>query len=488
MGQVTRRDWLRMLVAAGVLPSLPKVATAQAPVYDFQDVRVAISPENPAICFDESKCLFCGACLRMCRRTMSVSGFYDLTKTGNQPICVHCGQCSLVCEGDAILNRADWQAVRAAKARGQTVVVSLSPAVRVMVSEAFGAAAGTYCEGEVIAALRALGADYVLDTATGADLAVVEEATEWVARLQTPGAALPQMTSCCSSWVKFCETYFPERLSHVSAVKSPIAIQGVLVKSFFAEAKGLKPEQIFNVALTPCTAKKFEIRRPELQINGLPGVDAVVTVRELADWIQAEGVDYRALQPSTYDALLGEASGAGVMLGSTGGTSEALLRTAYRLLNGVNPPDDFFNLKAVRGLKGTPNAVVNGVKMAMVQLTPERRVTVLAVQGLARMRKVMACLEEGTLSADLIEVMACEGGCIGGGGTPRAKSVPYLSRAMRQARMDALFAGEARRKVRLAHENPIVKTLYQTRLGKPGSEAARTVLHTNYTSRARDLG
>lgn len=491
MQQMTRRDWLKMLVASGVVSSLPGfLFSKDSEEYQFTDQRVAVSPDNPAIIFDESKCILCGACYRVCRRMVSVTGFYDLKKTGNRPICVHCGQCSTVCEGDALLNRPEWQTIKAAKARGQTVVVSLSPAVRVMVSEAFGEAAGSYCEGEVIAALRALGADYVFDTAVGADLTIVEEAAEWVERLTKKSEALPlpQFTSCCPSWVKFCETFYPEILPQLSQVKSPIAIQGVLIKRFFAQQKGLKPEQIFNVALTPCTAKKFEIRRPEMQVDGVPGMDAVITVRELADWMRSEQIDYTALQPSQYDALVGNASGAGVIFGNTGGVTEAILRTAYALLNQKNPPESFLTFTSLRGLKGTQDARVGELKYATVQLTPEMTVKVAVVQGLARVRKVLQWLKEQAIEVDFVEVMACEGGCIGGGGTPRAKSVPYLTRAMRQARIAALYTGDTSRKIRLAHENPLLKTLYKDELGNFGSSTAKDLLHTFYTSRASDLG
>lgn len=492
MLKVTRRDWLKMLLAAGAMPMTGCLSSVEKPFqsrYQHTDIRVAMAPDNPAIIFDESKCILCGACYRVCRRMMSVTGFYDLQKTGDRPICVHCGQCSTVCEGDALQNRPDWSRIQAAKAAGKVIVVSLSPAVRVMVSEAFGAAAGTYCEGEVIAALRALGVDYVLDTATGADLTIVEEAAEWVRRLTDGTAPLPQMTSCCPSWVKFAETFYPQVLPHISTTKSPIAIQGAVIKTFFAQQKGIDPKRIFNVALTPCTSKKFEILRPEHTVSGLRGMDAVITVRELADWMRASQLDYQSLQPSTFDDLMGNASGAGVIFGNTGGVSEAILRTAYFILNGVNPPEHFLAFKELRGLIGTNDRRVGALKSATIQLSAERSVNVLVIQGLANVRAVLEALEQGTLTADFIEVMACEGGCIGGGGTPRAKAAPYLTRAMRRARIEALYQGDTTRKIRLAHENPIMELLYRQQFeGTFGCEKARALLHTAYYSRAKDLG
>jgi ferredoxin hydrogenase len=262
----------------------------------------------------------------------------------------------------------------------------------------------------------------------------------------------------------------------------------VLIKRYFAQQKGVKPEQIFNVALTPCTAKKFEIRRPEMQVDGVPGMDAVITVRELADWMRSEKLDYAALEPSQYDALVGNASVAGVIFGNTGGVTEAILRSAYALLNQTNPPESFLTFTSLRGLKGSQDARIGELKYATVQLTPSLTVKVAVVQGLARVRKVLQWLKEQQIEVDFIEVMACEGGCIGGGGTPRAKSVPYLTRAMRQARIAALYTGDTSRKIRLAHENPLLKTLYKEEFGDFGSSKAKAILHTFYTSRAEDLG
>lgn len=489
MQQINRRDWLRMLGAAGLVPILPDMAMGMSSsTYRHTDIRVAMAPDNPAIVFDESKCILCGACRRVCQRVMSITGYYDLKKTGDQPVCVHCGQCSMVCEGDALTPRPEWQAIKAAKARGDIIVVSLSPAVRVSVAECFGEPAGSYCEGEVIAALRALGADYVLDTATGADLTIVEEAYEWVQRLQKERNLLPQFTSCCPSWVKFAETFYPELLPQLSSVKSPIAIQGAVIKTFFARQMGLDASKIFNVALTPCTSKKFEIRRPEFAVSGLRGMDAVVTVRELADWIRSEELEYQTLKPSQFDSLMGNASGAGVIFGNTGGVAEAILRSAYFYLNQKDPPSDFLRFSELRGLNMFSNRSMGSPKVASVRLDATHTVTVLVVQGLANARKLFACLKDGTIKADLVEVMACEGGCIGGGGTPRAKTVPYLTRAMREARIKALYTGDTSRSIRLAHRNPLVKQLYQDVLGDFGSEAAKTLLHTSYQSRKKDLG
>ena len=269
----------------------PLSLLANSSKYTLTDIRVPMASDNVSVLFDPAKCVQCGACKSVCNRMMSVNGFYDLVKTGDNPICVNCGQCTTVCEGQALVNRPEWQAVKAAKAAGKTIIVSTSPSVRVALAEEFGAAPGTFCEGEVVAALRALGADYVLDTCFGADMTIMEEAAELVRRVTTGDRPLPQFTSCCPAWVKFCETWYPEMLPNVSTAKSPIGMQGPTIKTYFAQKRGLDPAKIFNVALTPCTAKKFEIRRPEMSASGYRDMDAVITTRELADWMRAEGVD-----------------------------------------------------------------------------------------------------------------------------------------------------------------------------------------------------
>lgn len=489
MQEMTRREWLRMMGAAGLFPIFPKFFQTSEPDVDLNaSIHIPIDPDNPAILFEQNKCVYCGACRRVCRRMMSVDGFYDFKKTGNKPVCIHCGQCSTVCEGEAIIMRPEWQAVKAAKAAGKTVVVSLSPAVRVAVSEAFGQPAGTFCEGEVIAALRALGADYVLDVSFGADLTIIEEAKELVERLKNDSAPLPLFTSCCPAWVEFCETFFPQNLPNLSVAKSPIAMQGVAVKTFFAKQKGLDPKNIFNVALTPCSAKKFEIRRPEFEVEGMRGMDAIVTVRELADWMRAEQLDYEKLSPSSYDSLLGEASSAGIIFGNTGGVAEAILRTAYFALNGKNPPSEFLKFSAVRGLLGTETQRPGGMKRATVALSETCTIEVLVIQGCAHAREVLEQLHAGTIKADLVEVMACEGGCVGGAGLPRAKTIPYLTRAMRQARIEALYACGEAAPLHLAHENPIAKQFYTQTIGEMFGPIDAPQLRTTYVSRAADLG
>ncbi len=300
-------------------------------------VRVAIEPDNPSILRWEDKCIRCGMCKTACTDLMGVHGTYTLERTGDRAVCIYCGQCANVCPVDSITERDESPAVRQAVADPEkVVVVSTSPAVRAALGEEFGMEPGAFVEGKMVALLRALGVDYVLDTNFAADLTIVEEASELIRRLTEKDRPLPQFTSCCPGWVHSAEMYAPELLPHLSTAKSPIGMQGPTVKTYFAKKMGLDPEKIVHVALTPCTAKKFEIRREEMHaaadyhgVEGMRDTDQVITTRELARWAKAEGVDWNALEDSAYDSLMGKASGAGVIFGNTGGVMEAALRTAY---------------------------------------------------------------------------------------------------------------------------------------------------------------
>jgi ferredoxin hydrogenase len=391
-----------------------------------------------------------------------------------------------VCEGKAITIRPSWEAVRAAKAEGKIIVVSTSPSVRVGIAEAFGGEPGLFQQAQCVALLRALGADVVLDVGFGADITIVEEAAELLERLAKSDSPLPMFTSCCPSWVAFCELFYPELLPNVSRVKSPIAMQGATIKSYFAEKKGLDPKQIFNVALTPCPAKKYEINRSELNVRGLQDMDAIVTVRELPNWLAAEGISYDATKTSPYDTLMGEASSAGILFGNTGGVAESILRTAYVMANKTLPPPDFFELTPLRGLLPARTKV----KTATIQLLPQRTITVAVVQGLANARLLIKMIKDGQIKVDFVEVMACEAGCVGGAGMPLSKIQPYVSKAMRQARLDALQAQDSQRssfEQRVSWLNAPLRKLYDEFYLSPASAQAREYLHTRYTSRAHLL-
>lgn len=453
--------------------------------HPYADIRIPIEPDNPAIFRIEDKCIRCGQCREMCEGPIGVGAMYDLAATGDTAICIHCGQCANVCPTGAIQERPGHHAVRRAVADpDKVVVVSTSPSVRVALAEGFGGKPGDYAEGKMVAALRALGVDYVLDTTFSADLTIMEEAAELVRRVTGGAAPLPQFTSCCPAWIKFMETFYPDLLPHLSSAKSPIGMQGPTVKTYFARQKGIDPAKIVNVALTPCTAKKFEIRREEmadaadeLSIPGLRDMDEVITTRELIRWIRDADFDWDALPDSPYDDLLGRGSGAGIIFGNTGGVMEAAVRTAYHLLTGENPPAALYELTPVRGFEGVREAAVE-VAGTTVRLA--------IVHGTANARRLLDRIRAGERNYDFIEVMTCPDGCIGGGGQPKQE---FDGREpARRGRVEGLYAQDARMALRLSHENPEITRVYEEFYGAPLSEKAERMLHTTYHSRADDLG
>ncbi|MBQ1249816.1 MAG: iron hydrogenase small subunit [Selenomonadales bacterium] len=447
-------------------------------------VRVPIEQDNPSICREEELCIKCGQCKVVCTNDIGVHGTYTLAQTGGKAICIHCGQCANVCPPASITEVYEYQAVRdAIKDSDKIVIVSTSPSVRVALGEEFGMSKGAFVQGKMVALLRALGADYVLDTNFGADLTIVEEASELVRRITTQDKPLPQFTSCCPAWVKFAETYYPELLPHISTAKSPIGMQGPTIKTYFAQKMGIDPKRIVNVALTPCTAKKFEIRREEMNaagqklgIDDMRDMDLVITTRELAMWAKEVGIDPNTLEDSAYDRLMGEASGAGVIFGNTGGVMEAALRTAYSYIMKQEPPQALLDLQPVRGYDGLREASLEIGGMT---------VNVAVVYGTANARKMIELVQKGEKEYHFIEVMTCPGGCIGGGGQPRDLEVN--ADESRQARIASLYQRDASMKLRSSHENPEIKQLYQDFYGEPLSELAEAMLHTIYQDRSGDL-
>jgi ferredoxin hydrogenase len=413
------------------------------------EIRVPIDSDNPSIERHEELCIRCGKCRDVCRDEISVLTYYDLAKTGDTPICVHCGQCANVCPVDSITEKSEVDALKAAIADpSKTVIVSTSPSVRVSLGEGFGQAPGTFSEGKMVALLRALGVDIVLDTDFAADMTIVEEASELLSRVTTKSAPLPQFTSCCPAWVKFAETYYPDLLPHISSAKSPIGMQGPTIKTWYAKKQGIDPKSIVNVCLTPCTAKKFEIRREEMNDSAsywdepsLRDMDLCITTRELIRWAKDAGIDYAALPESDYDSLMSEKSGAGVIFGATGGVMEAALRAAYEYLNNKPAPKELLQLSAVRGY--------DGIRTASVPLTDSLSVRVAVIFGTANVRRF---LEEQKLSDfDFIEVMTCPGGCIGGGGQPK-----HLETAdeARKERIEGLYVRDAEMDEKVSTKNP----------------------------------
>ena len=445
-------------------------------------VRVPIEADNPSIVRNESLCIKCGQCSNVCTSPVGVLGTYALEQTGDRAICIHCGQCANVCPVGSITEVYEYPEVKAAvQDKDKIVIVSTSPSVRVALGEEFGLPKGAFVQGKMVALLRALGVDYVLDTNFAADLTIVEEASELLARIKgETDKPLPQFTSCCPAWVKFAETYYPELLPHVSTAKSPIGMQGPTIKTYFAQKMGIDPRKIVNVALTPCTAKKFEIRREEMNAAGqklgiaeLRDMDNVITTRELALWAKEAGIDFASLEDSDFDKLMGEASGAGVIFGNTGGVMEAALRTAYAYLTGEQPPKEMLRLEPVRGYDGLREASVD---------IAGRVINVAVVHGTENVRKLIA---GGIEKYHFIEVMTCPGGCIGGGGQP--KDFAYDADAARKARIEGLYERDAEMELHLSHENKEIQQLYKEFYDTPLSDMAEAMLHTAYQDRSADL-
>ena len=447
-------------------------------------VRVPIELDNPSICRNEEKCIKCGQCKDVCTKDIGVHGTYTFNQTGGKAICINCGQCANVCPTASITEVYEYEKVKEAiKDPNKVVIVSTSPSVRVALGEEFGMPKGSFVQGKMVALLRALGVDYVLDTNFAADLTIVEEASELVERITKKNKPLPQFTSCCPAWVKFAETYYPEMIPNISSAKSPIGMQGPTIKTYFAKKKGIDPEKIVNVALTPCTAKKFEIRREEMNAAGknlgiteMRDMDQVITTRELAIWAKERGINLNSLEDSEYDNLMGEASGAGVIFGNTGGVMEAALRTAYFYITGKQPEGKLLDLQPVRGYDGLREASleINGLT-----------VNVAVVYGTANARKMIELVKKGEKEYHFIEVMTCPGGCIGGGGQPRDFAVD--ANESRKSRIESLYKRDANMMLRSSHENPEIKQLYQDFYGKPLSDLAEKMLHTIYTDRSEDL-
>ncbi len=434
-----------------------------------------IAPDNPAIQNVKRNCRECGRCRDFCRNVTTVFG---QPVPPNEEACIHCGQCTTFCKRFGLSEKYHYPDVaRAIADRDMIVIASTSPAIRVGLGEMFRLAPGTNVEGKTVGALKTLGVDHVLDTTFAADLTVMEEASELIRRLENKGndanAPLPLLTSCCPAWVRFAQLFYPKLLPNLSTAKSPVLMQGAMVKTYFAEKSGIDPSRIYHVALTPCTAKKAEILLPGMNAAGISrgkpemrDVDAALTCRELAYLLNDGKVDLVRSQDASYDSLMGAGSGAGMIFGNTGGVAEATLRTAYRLLNGANPPQEFFELRPLRGF--------DSVRQASVDLG-KRKLNVAVAHGIGRVRPLLEMVQKGERSFDLIEIMACPGGCIGGGGQPINHEIDPLK--LRQHRIAALYQRDTKSEVRISCDNPEIKAVYAEFLGEPLGEKSERLLH-----------
>lgn len=449
------------------------------------DIRVPIECDNPSIQRDEEKCIKCGQYKNICQDYIGVHGTYTLEKTGDKAVCINCGQCANVCPVSSIHETYEYQLIQEEmKDPDKIIIFNTSPSVRIALGEEFGMADGSFVEGKMVALLRKLGARYVLDTNFSADLTILEEGTELIRRLTKQTKPLPQFTSCCPAWVKYLEIYHPDMRDNLSTAKSPIGMQGPTVKTYFAKKMNLDPTKIVNVAVTPCTAKKYEIRREEmcdagkyLGIEGMRDMDYVITTRELGKWAKEENIDFASLEDSSFDPLMGEASGAGVIFGNSGGVMEAALRTAYEIMTGQSAPADLLNYTPVRGL--------DDVKEASVEING-MTVNIAVIFGTKNASEFIEKMKTGDKQYHFIEVMTCPGGCIGGGGQP--KDTKYQGDILRAKRIAGLYNRDQSMTLRKSHENPEIKQLYAEFYQEPMSDLAEEMLHTSYTDKSKELG
>ena len=435
---------------------------------------------------DNSKCVLCRRCVAVCSKVQKV-GVIGAVKRGfntsiasawdmslGETACINCGQCIAVCPVGALTERDNTAQVFAALADPtKHVVVQPAPAVRAALGEEFGMPMGTRCTGKMAAALRRLGFDKVFDTDFGADLTIMEEATELVGRIKNKGV-LPMITSCSPGWIKFCETYYPEFLPNLSSCKSPHEMEGAMIKSYYAEKAGVDPRDIVVVSVMPCTAKKFEAARPELGHDGLKDVDIVITTRELARMIKNAGINFTRLPDEDFDSLLGESTGAGVIFGATGGVMEAALRTAYEVVTGKTLENVEFD--QVRGLEDIKEATID------LNGTP---ISVAVAHSTGAASKLLDMVKSGEKNYTFIEVMGCPGGCVNGGGQPIVSPEERVYNDPRVLRAKALYDEDEAKTIRKSHENPEIKKIYAEFLGEPNSHKAHELLHTTYTARSK---
>jgi len=437
--------------------------------------HVPVDADNPSIAKLEDRCVDCGHCLAVCAEAIGPARRW---LQGEAFSCINCGQCVAACPEQALVVKPQLEQVKAMiNDPDKIVVFSTSPSVRVGLGDAFGLAPGAFVEGEMVAALRALGGDYVFDVTFSADLTILEEGTELLLRVLKGAAPLPQFTSCCPAWVKYVETFLPELIPFISTAKSPISMQGATIKTYMARMYNLDPRKIVTVAVAPCTAKKFEISRPEFNSAGkelgVPGMrdnDYVLTTRELADWMKEEGIELDRLFPSEFDSLLGRGSGAGLIFGNTGGVMEAALRMAYSALTGKSPDSLLLSYEPVRGLDDFKKAEVT---------IGDKTIRVAVIHGTETVEQHLAEILE---DYHFVEVMTCPGGCISGAGQPIRNVVP-VENSLRAARIASLYQADKESPVKASLDNFDIQTVYRDFYGSPLGEKSERLLHTSYYKR-----
>ena len=454
--------------------------------YPGEMTKHKIDDKSPALVRDFNKCILCRRCVATCKNVQGIGaidcinrGFESCISTVgdhslNDVNCTFCGQCIEACPTGALHEKETIKEAWAKLKDPDTYVIAqTAPSIRVALGEEFGMDIGTNVEGKMITALKRLGFNKVFDTNTGADFTIMEEATEFVERFKE-NAELPMMTSCCPGWVRYIEENYPELLPHLSSCKSPHQMFGALLKTYYAKKENIDPSKIYVISIMPCVAKKFEAIRPEMQNDGLYDVDNVITTRELSRMIKQANIEFAKLEDSEFDNPMGEATGAAAIFGTTGGVMEAALRTAGDLLTGEDL--EKIDFKEVRGGKGIKKATVN---------IAGKEIKVVAASGLKNAREILEEIKSGKADYQFVEIMACPGGCIMGGGQPIKSSKIRADVDVRKLRSEALYTIDEKSTIRKSHENPVLKTIYKQYLGNPGGELAHKLLHTHYEKREK---